>query len=491
MVRWFLDNTAFSTVVTLMAVVLGVFAFNHLPQEEFREIKFYRVLAITAYRGASAEEVEKLISDPIEEELEDIQDVRQIVSISYEGRSVVKIDFEDYLDDATYQIRIQDMRTAVQEAALPDDIEDDPFVFEVKSSVLFPLINIVMSSEIGERQMTDLGEELQDRIEAIDGVDRTFVSGIRDRQVWVWADPDRLASFGLSLDQVAGAIRNSNLDLPAGTLKVGRSEILVRTEGEAASAEELEDIIVAGSEGGRVVRVRDVAVVLDTFEPLKGYSRADGEPSMNVAIYKTADANSISVIDEVKAVAADYREQIPPTVNLELVGDRTERIRNRLEVLRDNILLGFFALLVILYFFIGMRNAAVVAVGVPISLLICFFAMYQYGESLNSQSLFAIVLVLGMLVDDALVVTENIHRHVHMGKRVPQAALEGTQEVLWPVISSSMTTIAAFLPMALLDGVIGQFMRIVPIVVTVALMASLAECFLLLPGHVKDFAVVR
>ncbi|MCB0220486.1 MAG: efflux RND transporter permease subunit [Chrysiogenetes bacterium] len=488
MVRWFLDNTAFSTVVTLMVVVLGAMAFKTLPQEEFREIKFYRVMVRAVYRGASAEEVEKLITDPIEEQLEDLEDVKDIVSSSYEGRSVVKVIFEDYLDDATYQVRIQDMRSAVQDADLPDDIEEDPFVFELKSSVLFPLISIVMSSEIGERQMTSLAEELQDRIDAIPGVDRTFVSGIRDREVWVWADPDRLASFGLSLDQVAGAIRNSNLDLPAGTLKVGRSEILVRTEGEVDRAEELEDIVVSGSEGGRVVRVRDVAMVLDTFEPLKGYSRADGEPSMNIAIYKSADSNSIGVIDEVKAVTADFSDQIPPTVNVELVGDRTERIRNRLQVLRDNILLGFFALLVILYFFIGMRNALVVAVGVPVSLLICFFAMHQYGESLNSQSLFAIVLVLGMLVDDALVVTENIHRHVHMGKRVGQAALDGTNEVLWPVISSSMTTIAAFLPMALLDGVIGQFMRIVPIVVTVALLASLAECFLLLPGHVKDFA---
>lgn len=488
MVRWFLNNTAFAAVVTVMVVILGVGAFNTLPREEFREIKFYRVIAITMYRGASAEEVEKLITDPIEEELEDIQDVRQIVSASYEGRSVVKIDFEDYLDDATYQIRIQDMRSAVQQADLPDDIEDDPNVFEVKSSILFPLINIVMSSEIGERQMTDMGEELQDRIEAIGGVDRTFISGIRERQVWIWVDPDRLANFGLSLDQVAQAIRNSNIDLPAGTLKVGRSELLVRTEGDAERAEELEDVIVAGNEGGRVVRVRDVAEVLDTFEPLKGYSRADGQPSMNIAVYKTVDSNSIDVIDGVREVAKEFRRQVPPTVNLELVGDRTERIRNRLEVLQDNILLGFFALLIILYFFIGLRNAMVVAVGVPLALLIALSAMGLYGESLNSQSLFGIVLVLGMLVDDALVVTENIHRHMQMGKRKGQAAIDGTHEVLWPVITSSMTTIAAFLPLALLEGVIGQFMRIVPIVVTMALVASLAECFLLLPGHVKDFS---
>ena len=488
MIRWFINNTAFSTVVTVMSIVLGVYAFNQLPSEEFRDIRFYRALAITVYRGASAEEVERLVTDPMEEALEDLQDVRQIVSMSYEGRSVVKVDFEDYLDDATYQVRIQDMRTAVQEAILPAEIEDDPFVFEVKSNVLFPLINIVMSSDIGERQMRELAEDLQDRVDAIKGVDRSFVSGTRDRQVWVWADPSRMASYGVSLSQIAAAIRNSNFDLPAGSIKVGRSELLVRTEGEAHTAEDLEDVIITGTEGGRVVRVRDVAAVLDTFEPVKSYSRAGGKPSMNVAVYKSNDANSIDVIDSVKELAGEFRDLVPPTVNLELVGDRTERIRNRLQVLRDNISIGFFAVLIILYFFIGIRNAAVVAFGVPIALLIMFFVMRQYGESLNSQSLFGIVLVLGMLVDDALVVTENIHRHVQSGKRIAVAAVDGTMEVLWPVVASSATTIAAFLPLAMLDGVIGQFMRIVPIVVAVALLASIAECFFLLPGHVKDFA---
>jgi len=341
--------------------------------------------------------------------------------------------------------------------------------------------------------MKKWAKRLREDILDIEDVAKVNTSGVRDREIWIEVDPDRLYGYGLQLQQVMDALRASNLNLPGGDIKMGRSEYLIRTVEEFGEVDQIRNVIVhTFRPGGGQVKVRDLARVRDTYEDARTLSRLDGRPAITLSVMKKLEGNSIRLTDEIKEIAKDWEaRKLPEDVKITLTWDTSVFIRDILKKLETNALLGMLLVLGALYLFLGGRNAVFAALGIPVTFMATFFFMKATGRSLNGNSLFGLVLVLGIIVDDAIVVVENVYRYMQKGMSPRDAVIKGTPEVAIPVLSSTLTTVAAFLPLMLMPGIVGKFMKIIPIVVCLVLLASVIEAFFILPSHIADWGKVR
>jgi len=302
-------------------------------------------------------------------------------------------------------------------------------------------------------------------------------------------DPEKMNSYGITFDQVAMALKARNLNVPGGTITFGKSEYFIRSVGEYESLTEISQTVVRKSNNGDFIHIRDIAEVIDRREEMAILSRLNGETSITFSISKQSDANSIDVIDEVKALIDEYRETVPGGVSFSYTNDNSIYINKTISILRNNALLGMLLIIIVLYAFLGFSNAALAALGIPITFFITFILMNFFGYTLNGSTLFALVMVLGIIVDDAIIIIENSHRYRLLGYNAIESAIRGTTEVVKPILSSIGTNIAAFLPLILLPGIMGKFMRIIPLVFALALLASLFEAFFLLPSHYADWTI--
>ena len=313
-------------------------------------------------------------------------------------------------------------------------------------------------------------------------------SASREREIWVEIDPLRMESFGLSLHDVVRALRAKNLNLPAGILKQGGNEFLVRTVGESLSVRDFGDITVSKNPLGGHVYIRDIARVTDTFEDPVMVARINGQRAILLNVRQNNFGKIVDIVGSIKQIVERYREQLPEGAQLLTAHDNSLNLTRRLSILYSNALQGLCLVVVSLYLFIGLRAAILCAIGIPFALCATFTLMDINGITINSISLFAMIIVLGMLVDDAIVVCENVYRYIEAGMPVREAALVGSQEVFWPVLSAIATTVAAFSPLLMMEGPIGKFMSTVPKVVIFALLASVWEAFFCLPSHLAEFA---
>ena len=485
--RFSIRNPVLVNVVMIAVTALGTYALFTLPRELTPDVSFPWVFVWTGAPGLSPEDTEKLITDEIEKEVRDVEGLELITSISRENASFVWLRFETMSDDE-FERRMQEVRTEVEKVRLPEAAEE-PLVLDFSIQDHIPMVSVVLSGDLPELEMKRIAEDLRDDILEIRHVAKCQIAGVRDRQIWVEVDPDRLHGYDLAISHVMQAIRAKNLDLPAGDLKMGRWEYKVRTVGEIEAVEEIKKVIVRASPIGRHVRVRDLAEVRDTFEEPEVLSRFNGEPSVTLTVSKKKQGNSIEIIDEIRALAERYRrERLPVGASIAVINDSSVQIREFLGILQNNALLGMVLVVACLYVFLGLRNALFAALGIPVTFMLTFLFMRYTGINLSGSSLFGLVLVLGMIVDDAIVIIENCYRHLQEGYPSREAALRGTQQVAMPVLASSLTTIAAFLPLMLMKGVIGEFLKVVPIVVSLALAASLFEAFVILPSHVAEWS---
>ncbi|MFQ6003468.1 MAG: efflux RND transporter permease subunit, partial [Candidatus Zixiibacteriota bacterium] len=479
-------NPVIANMLMTGIIVVGFLAFFKLPREAIAEFSLNWAFIITRFSGVSPEEIEKLITVPIEDEIADVERVESIASTSSEGISFVSVKFETMSDDEFDKV-FQDLKDEVDKVKdLPEDA-DEPEVVNFSTYDFIPMINLVLSGDIPEREMKRLAEDLKDEILNIKNVAGVELAGVREREIWVEIDPERLNSFDLSLSQVVQALGTYNYNVPGGNIQMGRSEYLVRTMGEFKSLDEMEKVIVRTNNLGGYVRISDFAEIKDTFEKPRILSRLDGKPSVTLSVTKKIEGNSIKLIDQIKKLVKEYQSKLPPFVKITLTADSSIQIRDTLGKLQTNALLGMILLLTILYFFLGWRNAFFAALCIPVVFLATFFFMWKTGRSLNGNSLFGLVLVLGMVVDDSIVIIENCYRYIQKGLPRIKAVMQGTAEVASPVIAFTATTIAAFLPLMLLPGIVGKFMRIIPIVVSLALVACLFEAFLILPSHIAEW----
>ncbi len=485
--RLSVSNPVLVNLVMVAIVGFGLFSLATLPQEQIPNVSFPWAFVVVIDNGVSPEEIEKTITVPMEDELQNVDDLNAMTSISREGGAFVWLKFETMPED-DFQLRLQDVRAAVNKVRLPESAEE-PDVSQFKTQDFAPLVGVVITGDLPEHRMKEIAEDLRDDILDIPKVSQVQISGVREREVWVEADPARLERFGLSLEQVALAIRNKHLNRTAGDLRTGRMDYRVRTVGEAEQVAELRNVIVHASSGGALVRVGDVARVSDTFHEEETRSRFNGSPSVTLTVSKKQDGHSIGIVKEIKALAGTYRDtRLPPGAGITFTNDSSDFIREILSTLKTNAWMGMLLVAVSLFLFLGWRQAVFAVVGIPVALALTFTFLRFTGNTINGSSLFGLVLVLGMLVDDAIVVIENSFRYMELGMPARQAAVVGTREVMLPVLTSAGTTMAAFLPLMLLPGVIGDFMQIIPAVVSMALLASLFESFFILPSHIAEWS---
>lgn len=482
-------NPVLVNMVMLGIVVLGLYSYVTLPREEMPDINFNWIFIVTTYPGASAEEVEKLVTIPIEEEIQDVDKIDHISSTSSENNSMISVKFE-MMSPEEFDKRLNDLRAELDKVTdLPEDSED-PFVFQLKTSTWLPMLSVVLYGDVPERVLKETAEEIKKDIEDIRDISKVTLAGVRDREIWIEVDPSRLEAYKLSIQDVVEAVRVTNLDMPGGTIATGRAEYLVRALGEAQGADEIGKIVIRRTPGSRGIRISDVAAVSDTLSEAETVTRLNGRKAVALMAQKKTEGNTIRLTDEIKELMADYESRLPEGVQVAFTNDSSTRIRNSLQKLESNALLGMLFVIIILYVFIGFRNAFLAGIGIPISFMATFLFMKWYGESLSGNSLFGLVLVLGIIVDDAIVILENSYRYMQKGLSPSEAVLKGAPEVAVPVLSSILTTIAAFLPLMLMPGIIGEFMKIIPIVVSFALIASLIEAFFILPSHIADWGKV-
>ena len=502
------SNPVLSNLLMVIITALGVYAWFTLPRDLIPEIVTYTARISTFYPGASAETVEKLVTAQIEDAIEKVDQIDLITSKSSEGRSDISVQFEE-ISDRDFDKRIQDLRNAVDRIKdLPNELLDQPEVVAVDISNGVPMVTVAVSGNLDESQMKLAAEVLEKQITKIDGVSNIQVAGVRDREIWVEVDPDRLKSYNLVAEQVSLALSQRNLNLPAGVLEVGESEFLVRTMGEFRSVAEIAETIIKVTAYGTPVRVKDVASVRDTYQDARTLSRINGQSSISLTIQKKNDGNAIRIIDQIRKIVAPYTEgqtnranliiqktspklipiELPPETKISLVNDSSVLLRERLGILQNNALLGLVLVVVFLWLFMGSRNAFFAALGIPVAILGALWILKLMGSSINASTLFGLILVIGIVVDDAIVVIENVFRRIEEGLPPTKAAIVGAQEVAWPVLSASLTTMAAFLPLILMSGIPGQFMRVVPITGVVVILASLVEVFAILPAHIAEWS---
>jgi multidrug efflux pump subunit AcrB len=483
MVRYFVRNSVFVNLLMMVILVAGVLIYLSITREMFPEFSLDSISVRTVYPGASPQEVEKLITIKIEDEIADIDGVDSIYSESQEGLSVITVELSDY---ANLNRALNDISSAIDRIEdLPKDAED-PVVSEIKNA--FPIITVSVSGDLPELTMKEIAEDVRDYLREIPGVASVYLSGAREREIWVEVDPRRLEQFQLSLDDINKALEAQNLNLPGGTIKTDRGEFLLRTVGEILEARELEGVILRSDPQGNVLALSQVARVRDHFEEPVTLGRFNGRPAMNLSVSKEKLGDAIAISKAVREFVAQYEKRLPPGVHLGVFNDFSVYINNRLNTLKRNGLAGFALVLVILCIFFNFRVAGMTALGIPVSFAGALLLMQGFGISLNMISMFSLILVLGIIVDDAIVVSENTYRYMEQGLPPQEAAIRGTQQVLAPVVATVVTTIAAFLPLLLVAGTIGKFMSVIPKVVTFALIASLMEALVILPSHLAEWS---
>lgn len=486
LIEFFGTHGLFADLCTLFVFFVGIYSVLTIERKVFPNVQFEMVSVSTIFPGASSEEVERLITNNLEQELLEVEGVKKMTSYSMEGRSFILLQLDP--DQTTVEegkSEIQDVVDRVTD--LPEDAED-PLVLALESK-LEPIIQVSISSERPEAEVRKVAKRFERELEKVSGVAKVEIDGLRDIEFRVEARPEKLRAYQLTLDDLVSALRVQNTNVPGGFIEGGRGDqnrdVIVRTVGEFRSIEDVKNSVVRTNVLGRAILVSDVATVTETFEKASVYQRTNSRDSMNLTVMKKVSSDAIDVVDAVKKVVSGLEDKLPPNMYVSYINDSSYYIRRRLSVLSGNFIIGLGLVLVILSLIMPWRVAAITAVGIPFAFLGSIYIMDQAGISFNIITMMGLIIVVGMLVDDAIVVTENIVRHIESGVEPIKAGIRGAQEIWAPVTASVLTTVMAFFPMLTMDGIMGKFIRYIPLAVILALAISLYECFFILPHHLS------
>ena len=462
-------------VLTLILIVLGFVSYFQVPRESMPEIVIPNIIITTVYGGVAPGDIETLVTQPLEDELNTIADVKTISSTSREGVSSINVEFEAGMDMTEALQRVRE-KVDLAKVELPSAARD-PQIFEINFSQ-FPIMQVNIAGPYNQVRLREVAEELQERIEQIPSVLEAQLSGGLEREVFVDVDLAKLKFYGLTFEDVGDAVRFENVTVPGGSIDVGDLKYLIRVPGEFEATTAIADIVIE-TRNGRPIYVRDVAVVDFGFKERDSYARLDGFPVISLGVVKRSGANIIETSTAVRAVIAEA--ELPPGTVIKLTSDQSEDIRGMVSNLENNIISGLLLVVAVLLFFLGMRTAPFVGLAIPLSMLISFVVMQLVGFTLNMVVLFSLILALGMLVDNAIVVIENIYRYRERGYDGVSAARFATGEVSTPIIASTATTLAAFVPLAFWPGIVGEFMKYLPLTLIITLSSSLFVALIILP----------
>ena len=479
-----IDHRITVYVLILVILAVGLESYLVLPREASPDITIPYLFITTSYEGVGPSDIESLITIPLERKLKALADLEELRSVSAEGISMITVEFAagSEIDTA-----LQKVRDKVDEAKadLPDDLKDDPVIQEINFSE-FPILTVVISGPAGLVRLKEIADDLEDEIETIPGVlDATVIGGL-EREIRVEYEPERLAALGLSVSEVMATVLANNVNTPGGSLDIGDGNYLLKIPGEIETPSEAQNLVVY-ARGNRLIHIRDVASLLDGYKDRRSISRLNGHESITITVQKRVGENIIDIVNQVKDLLQRTEPSLPAGTKFYITLDESKDIGMMVTDLENSILSGLILVLLVVFFTMGLRNATLVSLAIPCSMLITFFVLRAMGVTLNMVVLFSLVLSVGMLVDNAVVVVENIYRHHDEGKKRIAAAKEATREVAWPVTTSTLTTVAAFFPLLFWPGIMGEFMVYLPTTVIVALLASLFVAMVINPALAASF----
>jgi multidrug efflux pump subunit AcrB len=484
--EWFAKNPVAANLAMVLIVAGGLLTLPGIKQEVFPEIASDLINISVPYLGAAPEEVEEAICVRIEEEVQSLEGIKRITSRASEGVGTVTLellpgtDIRQLLDDVKARVDAVD--------TFPEETEK-PVIQELLNRR--QVLSLAVSGDTDEKTLKVLSERMREEILLLPGITQAEVTSIRPYEVSIEVSEQSLRRYDLTFDEVAQSIRRSSLDLPGGSIKTEGGEILLRTKGQAYTGLEFEKIILRTRPDGTRVTVGDVARVIDGFAETDQHSRFDGKPAALIQVFRVGDESAIKVAREVKEYVQIARERTPEGIQLTIWNDDSQALRSRLSLLFANGRAGFILVFILLALFLRLRLAFWVALGIPISFLGALWLMPSFDVSISMISTFGFIIVIGILVDDAIVVGENIYTEYERGKTGIQAALDGVKGVAVPVIFAVLTTIAAFWPLLWVEGAIGKIMRFIPIIVILALAFSLFESLLILPVHLSHLKRIK
>ena len=459
-----------TTLCFVAVVILGLFSLRSLPIDLYPDIETNTLMVMTTYSGASAQDIEQNVTRPLENVLNSVSNLKHITSKSRENISVITLEFEygEDIDVLTNDVRDKlDMVSSM----LPDDSET-PIIFKFSTD----MIPIIMLSVKADESMPGLYKILDDAVAnplaRISGVGSVSISGAPKREIHVYTDPARLEAYNLSIEQIGAIIGAENRNIPGGSFDIGSDTYSLRVQGEFKSSDEMANIVV-GSYQGRNIYLRDVARIDDTLEERAQETYNDGEQGAMIVIQKQSGANSVQISDKVLKMLPSLQKRLPSDVKLGIIVDTSDNIRNTIDSLVETVMYALLFVIIVVFFFLGRwRATLIITITIPISLIASFIYLYATGNTLNIVSLSALSISIGMVVDDAIVVLENVTTHIERGSDPKQAAVHGTNEVAVSVIASTLTLIAVFFPLTLVTGMTGVLFRQLGWMVTIMMIIS-------------------
>ncbi|MCP4481203.1 MAG: efflux RND transporter permease subunit [bacterium] len=480
----FLKKSVFVNLLAVSVIIAGIFTALNMQREVFPKIDMDYVIVTVNYPGASPHEVERLITFALEKEIDTVDGIDKYTSTSRESNATIFIELELRQKTAVRNRVINDIKSAVDKADIPDDAENP----ETRELVFDePLIEISFSSDkIDEFILRDYVNGFENQLKTIDGVGSVQLRGWKNEEIWIEADPNKLSSYEISLAQIIAAVAGKNINMPGGKFAEGNKEILIRTVGEIDTVDEFKKVIVRSSYEGKKIKINEVAKVSRILDDNDRVYKTDGRVAISLIPMKKNGADTIRTVDQIKKITTNFQKE-HPELYLNILNDMSFYVKRRLTALTSNGLMGLVLLLAVLLIFLNFRIALVTAAGIPFAFMMALLMMSFFNISLNMITMFGLIIVLGMIVDDAIVVSENVFRHMEEGLPPEEATIKGVQEVFRPVLATIMTTIAAFAPLMFVYGIIGKFLVFFPIGVIFCLVASLFEAFIILPTHLAEW----
>jgi multidrug efflux pump subunit AcrB len=477
-------NTIF--LLAFVILIFGGISYKGLPKELFPDIVIPTILVQTTYPGNAPIDIENLITRPLEKEIESINGIKQLSSTSAQDASMVFVEFNT---DVLIEDALSEVKDAVDKAMseLPNDLLFDPLVMDIDLSE-FPIININLSGDFSLEELREYAEYLEDEIERIPEISKVELEGLNEKEIQIDVDLHKMEALDLTFYDIETAVTAENVSISGGEIKLGSARRSIRTIGEFTTVEEMGDIIIK-REMGNTVQLKDIANVVDGYAEPSSHARLDKQPVVSVQVIKKGGENLLDATDQIFATLdqAKASGRLPADLNLTLTNDQSDMVRIQLHNLENSMIMGVIFVVLVLFYFLGTRNALFVGIAIPMSMFTSFIVLNILGYKLSMIVLFSLILALGMLVDNGIVVVENIYRFVSRGYKPFEAAKQAVGEIAMPIIASTATTLAAFLPLAFWEGMIGEFMKALPITLIIVLTSSLFVALVIIPVFSATF----
>ncbi|MFC1670654.1 efflux RND transporter permease subunit [Spirochaetota bacterium] len=490
-IKYLMNQKLLVNLVIILIMVAGYITVTNLNRESFPEVNFDMVTIQTIYPGGSPDEIEQLITIPIEKELREVDGLDKVRAYNIENVSVIAVFIDDKAPDKKQVV--QDIKDAVDMVENLPSKAEKPLVKEIKLDKT-PAVDIAVFGKkdgVSYNEIREAAKELEDYLYEIDGVADVQQFGFQDREILVEVHPRALSQYRIGMNTVINKLRNRNMDLPGGSLRINDEEFILRTKGQYNNAKEIRETVLMSNDIGYVTRIKDIAKVTSTYEDADVLERFNGQKAVIFRVWKKRSIDEIILVDNIKKQLLGYEPSNSKNVKVQLFNDQSKYTRNSISSVITNAISGLILLVLILMVLLGLRLSTIVTVGIPIAFMFAFMGMSVGGITLNVISLFGMIMVLGMIVDFSIVVSENSFRYMEEGMDKGKAIVKGVSEIFWPVTVTFFCISAAFIPLLFLSGIMGKFIMGIPIVLIICLAASWFIAMFILPTQLNIFAKVK